>query len=104
MPSFLVFHPRTGTETLVEYLEDTARLGHRVHLPDDGPGVLETNDPLAHLRSIPDKIRLHMVKHEWDVQLRFYSIGDLDIPSAVLSACGDLGIGISVWRTNAEPL
>jgi len=104
MRSFLVFHPRTGTEALVEYLKDTAQLGHRIHLPGDGPGVLETVDPLAHLRSIPDKIRLHLVKHEWDAQLRFYSVGDLDIPSTVLAACGELGIGISVWRSNTEPV
>jgi hypothetical protein len=64
--------------------------------------VLETTDPVLQIRAVPDKIRLHMIKHEWDVQLRFYCVGDLDLSSSLLSTCGELGIGISVWRSNTD--
>ena len=102
MRSYIVFRPRTANETLIEYLEQSARCGHRVHFPGAGPGVLETSDPTLHIRAFPDKIRLHLIKHEWDAQLRFYCVGDLELPSSLLSVCGDLGIGISVWRSNVE--
>lgn len=105
MPAFILFRPHSESQQLVEYMLEARSRGLRVHLPSSpgGTGALETHDPAILLRSLPDKIRHLLLSGQWEGQVRFYGmVGDLDLPFTLLSACVDLGMGISVWRASFD--
>jgi hypothetical protein len=101
MRTFLVLWPSSDPDPLVDFLEEAERHGHRVHLPRSGsdPGAVETPDPALLLGSLPERIRNHLRSGEWISQVRFYGVGDLDIPATLISVCAELGVEISVWRS-----
>jgi len=104
MHPILLFQPYTDAEALSVFLEDAERHGHTVRFPDSGSdsGTIQTADPALLLEAMPEKLRNYLRSGEWTAQVRLHGEGDLDLPSDLISLCAELGVGISVWRSNPE--
>jgi hypothetical protein len=100
MPAYILFRPLVEFELFHEYIQQARRKGLNTHVsPAEDIGMVETQDPALVLRSLPTRIHDLLQAGKWEGEVRFHgSIGDLDLPFSLLSACVQQSMGISIWR------